>query len=116
MGPRLTEAAVEKRLREAVRGGHVVIRQRPLRAAVAQVDVNNHPHLILLDPLRGALMDSLIHELVHVVYLREVEMWGQLEEAVVEAIEEGIVRYINRSRGRVEWWRKQIDAALEADA
>lgn len=60
----LTVAAVEKRLRDTITGGHVVIRQRPLKASVAQVDIHNHPHLILLDPLRGALLDSLVHELL----------------------------------------------------
>jgi hypothetical protein len=114
--PRLTVARVERELRSAIEAGDVYIRQQPLKGSVAQVDIANKPHRILLDPLRGALLDSLVHEVIHVVFLDRLLPWGALEEPIVEAIEEQVVRYINRSKTRVAWWRRVIDEALEQDS
>jgi hypothetical protein len=110
--PRLTVAAAEQALRRMVTGGHVIVRRHVLHRATAQVDVSNHPHLILIDPVRGAALDCLIHELIHVAFLEKLAEWGALEEEVVLALEDRIVRHINRSPARVAWWRKKLDRLL----
>jgi hypothetical protein len=111
---RLTLAAFERSLRAALTSGKVHLSREELARCVAQVNVDHPPHQIKFDPLRGAVMDSIVHELIHVVWNDQIEPWGDLEEPIVAAIEQEIVRFINRSERRVEWWRARIhDATSE---
>lgn len=72
--------------------------------------------VVTLDAFNGALLDGLIHELFHHCHYHRLAAWGAGEEPVTEALEDMVVRYINRSERRARWWRRALKAKLsEAD-
>jgi len=71
---------------------------------------------VLLDPFNASLLDGLIHELLHHVHYHRLAAWGVGEEPVTEALEDSIVRYINRSKTRRRWWRRAFAAKLAEGA
>lgn len=109
----LTVAAVERTLRRTLAKSTIRVASLPYEAARVKI----HPGVpanIELDRVHAAPLPCVLHELIHVAYYDELAKWGRLEEPVVEAIEETILRYINRDPKRLAWWRKRITAALEA--
>jgi hypothetical protein len=67
---------------------------------------------IFLDPFNASLLDGLIHELLHHKIYHRLASWGAGEEPVTEALEDMVVRYINRSKSRRRWWRRAFKAKL----
>lgn len=91
----------------------VVLRAGKLRDAAARVDFNPQPpHDIVVDPHQSSLLEGVIHELIHVAYRSDLERWGYLEEPIVMALEDQMVRHINRNPKRAEWWRARIAERL----
>lgn len=70
---------------------------------------------VTIDAFSVALLDGLIHELFHHCHYHRLASWGAGEEPVTEALEDMVVRYINRSQRRSRWWRRAIKAKLSED-
>ena len=68
--------------------------------------------LITLDSFHGGLLDTLLHELLHHCQYNKLSSFGAGEEIVVEALEDLLVRYVNRSQRRRRWWRRALSAKL----
>lgn len=104
----LTLPKLEKSLRDRLRTGSVRVVNQPMSGACGMVNLDRKPTTIVIDPLQAGFMNVMVHELLHLCYRKELEQWGKLEECVVEAVEDQVVRYINRDAKRVEWWRRRI--------
>lgn len=68
--------------------------------------------VVTIDAFRVALLDGLIHELFHHCHYHRLASWGAAEEPVTEALEDMVVRYINRNERRARWWRRALKAKL----
>jgi hypothetical protein len=79
-------------------------------------EYNPDTRRVFLDPFNAALLDGLIHELLHHVIYQELASFGAAEEPVTEAIEDMMVRYINRGERRRKWWRRALAAKLHEGA
>jgi hypothetical protein len=108
----LTVSACEKALRAELVSGRVTLERRPLFRNYATVDLSSRPHLIVVDPHYGGIVEGVVHELIHVVFRKRLAEWGQLEEVIVVALECAVMQHINRSRERATWWRRKIAAEL----
>lgn len=111
-----THASVERALRARLVHPGTSIRFAKLKVnqGCARVDYgpDGFPE-ITVDPYRCAVIDGVLHELLHVCFNSDLAKWGKLEEAPVEALEDQLVRYVNRNSKRVEWWRKAIASKAE---
>jgi hypothetical protein len=67
---------------------------------------------ITLDTFQVAQLDGLVHELLHHCHYHRLASWGAGEEPVTEALEDTLVRYINRNKRRNRWWRNALRAKL----
>ena len=115
---RLTAAAVERRLWEALRSPAVRLKVGPLtscaryKAEVEQPGNVITSMLMTVDIHRDGLISAVIHELLHPALDAELQPWGKLEEVVVLAVEEYIYGRIERNPAKVERWRAAIQAKL----
>lgn len=105
-------AAVESVLRKLLASPSVSLSLHPLKGVYAgQVGLSSRR--ILLNPFNGCVTDTVVHELIHLHYNRRLAPWGELEEHIVEAIEDCVVRYINRSSKRRATWHRLIQQKIE---
>ena len=110
-----TPASVEKELRKLCKSKSLEFRTRAITGASGLLiwGEKGLPSLIVIDPAHGAVIDTADHELLHYRFRKDIQVWGsELEEAIIEALEDRIVRYINRSEKRVNWWRNAITKRL----
>lgn len=112
-----TPASVEKELRKLARSERIEFYMADLTGqectAMLVWGSNGLPDRILLDPYLGGLIESTIHELLHIHQKRPTKDLGkELEEAHMEAFEDRVVRYVNRSDKRIQWWRRCIAKRL----
>lgn len=75
---------------------------------LAWVEYHGKRFHVVVDPMRGGLIECVVHELLHAAYAEELAPWGELEEAIVLAVEREVMGLINGSRRRVKWWRDAI--------
>jgi hypothetical protein len=74
---------------------------------------SDRPVIIKVDNQSVALLNGVIHELLHVVLDDDLTLYDQpLEEAIIEAFEEAVCDYVKRSRSRLSWWRKEIKTRI----
>lgn len=112
-----TPASVEKELRILAKSPKIEFRMADLTGndctAMLVWGQDGLPDLILLDPYLGGLIESVIHELLHIHQKRPTKGLGrELEEAHMEAFEDRVVRYVNQSAQRIRWWRRCITKRL----
>lgn len=112
-----TPATVEAALRKLAKSERIEFRMADLTGngctAMLVWGQNGLPDLVLLDPYLGGLIESAIHELLHIHQRQPTEGLGkELEEAHMEAFEDRVVRYVNRNAKRIQWWRKTIAKRL----
>lgn len=107
--PYPTLAALEKELRALMDSGQFRFEIRP------GVDTDGSIHytpgeggIVRIDPLQGYLSTTL-HELTHYVGDGDFKKWGPLREPFVMVTEEVMLRYINRHKSKLEWWRSRMD-------
>ena len=104
---------VERQLRKALLAGTTRLVQTRLDGGtLAWVEYHGKRFHVAVDPMRGGLIESVVHELIHAVYAEELSVWGELEEAIVLAVEREVMAAINDSRRRVRWWRDAIARKL----
>ena len=111
MAKYLTLASLERELR------HTLTSSTTVRTAVlkscAEVSMTSQPHAIRVDTFHVGLLPACVHECLHLAHNDALEYWGDLEEAMTEAAESMIVRYINRSPRRLAMWRKAISEVID---
>jgi len=111
-----TLASLERDLRDALVSPTTFIRWRELPSdTLAWVEYEGKVVEVAVDPMRGGLIECVVHELLHAVYAKELARWGVFEEAIVLAIERELMSAINMSPRRVKWWRAAIDAKLQPE-
>lgn len=81
---------------------------------MAWVDYEGKYVEVVLDPMRGGLIASVVHELIHATYPRQLKVWGRNEECIVVALELQQMNLIDTDESRVRWWRKAINEKLDA--
>jgi hypothetical protein len=96
------------------------IREHPLKIAperlsdgsVANVhwEGNGERARIKLDPMQVSWLRAVIHELLHLELYEELKSYGDMEEAIVEALESHLCDRIEGSRRRLSWWHGAISA------
>lgn len=101
----MTFKELEKRLRARLKQVSVHRTRNRNLAGLADPDKQR----IYLNPLHGGLLETLIHELLHLELRLELNPFGQtLEEHLVTALADKLVRQINRSKARSAWWSKRL--------
>lgn len=113
--PPLTVARLERRLRGLVLSERVEWRIRKLDGLHGLCWFTKPRPKVTVDPMAPKL-DTVIHELIHIELRAELAWWGEFYENVTCTVEDIVVRHINSSRSRREWWRRTIAATLEEDA
>ena len=109
-----TLASMEKSLRAALESDRTVVHWRTLNGdTLAWVEYEGRQVEVAVDPMRGGLIECVVHELLHAVYRLELSRWGVFEECIVLALEREIMATINASPRRVKWWREAIAEKLE---
>lgn len=64
---------------------------------------------IHLNPLHGPILETLLHELLHLELRQELNPFDiVLEELIVDAFADKLVRFINGSKSRSAWWLKNL--------
>ena len=108
-----TPASVEKELRRLLTSGAVVLRSANLTNEDALVVLGHRPHMVLVDPI-GKSLENIIHELLHSRFTEaDLKVWsGEFDEAHTVGRASVVVRYINRSKTRIDWWRNAIAKRL----
>lgn len=110
----LTPAKLEMELRKCLTGPGTVLRITELNGAtLAWCEPEDYPAPIVVDPFRGGLIASAVHELLHIARKTELSRWGGLEEPIVLSLEADLMARINSSPSRVRWWRRAIAAKLD---
>jgi len=110
----LTAARLEHELRKCLVGPGVVLRTAELNGqTLAWCEPNDYPSPVVLDPFRGGLIESTVHELLHIARAKDLARWGGLEEGIVISLEQELMARINHSPARVRWWRGAIAAKLD---
>lgn len=97
----------------ALRSGKVRVRFRPIAGASALIETNGDPEraVVTADGFQGGDLENIAHELLHYVLENEWprDLMGRyVEEAIVTALEDRIVRHVNRDPRLVRKWRRQI--------
>lgn len=113
MATKLTRAKLERALRHLLQSGAVSVRLGALEDCAGRVDFYTFPYRITLDPFHAGLLESLVHELLHVAETKKLEAWGEFEETVAEGVENGMVQFIGASRQRCAWWRARIREVMD---
>lgn len=112
----LTPARLERALRDLLTSGKVRVAMQPMKDCAGMVNLDGKPPMILVDPMDAGFINIVVHELIHLVYEKELAVWGKLEEPVVEALEASLVSFINQSERRVNWWRNRILELLKQNS
>jgi len=109
----LTYQGLEARLRKALLDPATRLQRHVLDGeTLAWVEYEGRKVEVAVDPMRGGLIECVVHELLHAVCRVELARWGEFEECIVLAIERELVCQINASRRRVRWWREAINRKL----
>ncbi len=104
----------EKDLRQALMSKSTTVFSQELHGeTLAWVEYEGRKVEVAIDPMRGGIIECVVHELIHAVYEKKLAEWGDLEEAIVIAVEKEMMDLINSSRRRVKWWRDAIGSKLE---
>lgn len=107
---------MEAELRAALRRPDTRLRVTKLkREVLAWVDYSGRHVEVVLDPMRGGLIECVVHELIHAVYAKPLSSWGRFEEPIVCAVEKELMGYINTDEKRIQWWRDAIAAKLDKE-
>jgi hypothetical protein len=102
----MTFKQLEKRLRARLKQVQVL----PTKAKDLAGISDYRTQTIHLNPVNGALLETLLHELLHLELRLEFNPFGrELEECCVLALADGLVRHINRSKARHAWWVKKLN-------
>lgn len=108
---------VERRLRKALLDRNTRLWSRKLDGeTLAWVEYAGKAVEVVVDPMRGGLIECVVHELLHAVYAKELARWGDLEECIVVAVEKEVMAVVNNSTRRVRWWRDAITRKLGKEA
>ena len=111
-----TPKLMERELRRTLRRPDTRLRTTELNGTtLAWVDYDGRVVEVVLDPMRGGLIESLVHELIHAVYAKPLRVWGRNEECLVSALEQEQMQLINNDEARVRWWRRAIGQKLDAE-
>jgi hypothetical protein len=111
-----TMASMEKSLRAALTSKSTVLRSRQLNGdTLAWVEYEGRTVEVAVDAMRGGLIECVVHELLHAVYVDELARWGVFEECIVLAVERELMGRINRSPASVKWWRNAIAKKLQPE-
>ena len=108
MPPPLTRSALELQLRRLMESDRIELQVAPLKDQDGWIDFDRPKACVTIDPFCCGYLPVLIHELIHYARYHSLEAWGDMEETIVLAVEDDIVRYINRSQLRRNWWRKRL--------
>lgn len=101
----MTFKELEKRLRARLKQVTVLPTKNKNLAGLA----DSNKQRIYLNPVHGGLLETLLHELLHLELCFELNPFGRtLEEHIVAALADKLVRQINRSKQRSEWWNKRL--------
>ena len=75
---------------------------------------SNEPVVLKVDPAQAGIITCVIHELLHLVLIKDLEPFDdtELEEPIIEAIEATL--YSSLTSRQHGWWRKAIKSKLEA--
>lgn len=107
---------MEKELRALLKRPDTRLRATELhKDTLAWAEFDGHHVQVAVDPMRGGLIECVIHELLHAQYAKPLGMWGKFEEAIVLAVEAEMMAFINRDEKRVRWWRDAIHAKLDGE-
>jgi hypothetical protein len=105
---------VERDIKKLLRRPTTRLRVTELKSYVlAWVDYNGREVEVVLDPMRGGLIESVVHELIHARYPVELAKFGKFEEPFVVVMEQGVMELVNNDEARVAWWRAAINAKLD---
>lgn len=103
----MTFLQLEKRLRARLRQVTVLRTRSKNLAGLA----DPARQTVYLNPLHGGLLETLLHELLHLELRLELNPFGPtLEEHLVQTLADKLVRQINRSKSRSQWWTKKLNA------
>lgn len=108
---RLTVGAMERQLRKILLAPETSLEFHHLKGTFAG-EAKLQTRQIKLNPFNGGITETVIHELIHIGYEGELQRWGALEEPIVEALEDAVVRYVNRNPKRRSWWHQKIQEKL----
>lgn len=111
---RLTYAKLERELRAVLVSGRATLKTARFRDHCADVNLARKPHPIRVDTFHVGMLSAVIHECLHVSCDTALSLWGELEEPVVAAVEDEIIKYVNRRPRLHAAWRKAIEEALDA--
>lgn len=98
----LTE--LESRLRARLKQCTVKLFQNQQLAGLSDWNTQT----IHLNPTHGPLLETLIHELLHLELRNELNHFNlDLEEVIVRALADKTTRFINKSKSRTAFWTRQ---------
>lgn len=111
-----TPTLMERELRRALMRPDTRLRTTQLsKEVLAWVDYNGRHVEVTLDPMRGGLIECVVHELIHAVYAKPLKAWGRFEEPIVVALEGEMMGFINTDERKVRWWREAIARKLDKE-
>lgn len=106
-----TKASLERELRDAFNHPGTRFIVRPLRN-VGNILHSKDEAVVSIDPVHGYLAVT-VHELLHKVLDPKHERFGFLREPYTLTAENEMVKYINKNRLSLEWWRQRLDETFE---
>jgi hypothetical protein len=108
---------IERDLRRTMLRPETTLRVTELNHTVlAWVDYEGRRIEVVLDPMRGGLIASVVHELIHATYARDLSKWGKNEESIVVALEQDTMSLVDNNQLMVRWWRNAISRKLDQEA
>lgn len=111
-----TPKMMERDLRLVLQKPTTTLRTTELNGlTMAWVDFEGKYVEVVLDPMRGGLIASVVHELIHAAYPKHLSVWGSNEECLVIALELQQMALIDTDDKRVRWWRRAINAKLDKE-
>lgn len=113
--PPKTSLQLENSLRRALKQPTCKLKEARLDDCTAELLVEGHPGRVAqinVDKHQAGFITAVIHELIHFVYWKEFDKWGELEEPLVEALEALVVKQVLASPSRTRWWRQAINRKL----
>ena len=112
MAPRWTVRRLTEACWQALQSGSVRVRFRAIQGASALIETEGDGATIIADGFQAGDLQNIAHELTHYVLENHwPRMFGRdVEEAIVVALEDQIVRYVNRTPREQKRWRKALGA------